>query len=113
MKGLIGPNGKRVRKKEVGMSSEEKALLENLLLDTDAAIRAGEILSWELPTDTSAKPAKSSLEVPAVSEHEQIALLAYFYWEARERTNGSAEEDWFRAEREIMCHPKKSVSYSS
>ena len=31
----------------------------------------------------------------------EIARLAYSYWEARGGTNGSAEEDWDRAEREL------------
>ena len=37
----------------------------------------------------------------SVSEEEQIALLAYSYWEARGRQGGSAEEDWHRAVREF------------
>ncbi len=36
-----------------------------------------------------------------VSEYEQIALLAYSFWEARGGHGGSSEEDWFRAEQEI------------
>ncbi len=38
----------------------------------------------------------------ALSIQERIALLAYSYWEARGRQGGSPEEDWFRAEREIV-----------
>ena len=38
---------------------------------------------------------------PSVSEYEQIALLAYSFWEARGRQGGSPEEDWFRAEAEF------------
>jgi hypothetical protein len=34
-------------------------------------------------------------------EHEEIALLAYMYWEQRGRPADSPEEDWFRAEEEI------------
>lgn len=37
----------------------------------------------------------------AVSKEERIALLAYTYWTQRGCQGGSAEEDWFRAEREI------------
>lgn len=33
--------------------------------------------------------------------HEEIASLAYSYWEARGRPGGSAWEDWLRAEREL------------
>jgi hypothetical protein len=32
---------------------------------------------------------------------EQIAALAYSYWEARGRRGGSPEEDWLRAEQEL------------
>ena len=40
--------------------------------------------------------------VPAVEpEVDQIARLAYSYWEARGGEGGSAEDDWFRAEREL------------
>jgi hypothetical protein len=33
--------------------------------------------------------------------HEEIARLAYHYWEAGGRRQGSAWEDWLRAEREL------------
>jgi hypothetical protein len=32
---------------------------------------------------------------------EEIARSAYTYWEARGGQGGSAEEDWYRAEREL------------
>jgi hypothetical protein len=32
---------------------------------------------------------------------QQIAALAYSYWEARGRQGGSPEADWLRAEREL------------
>lgn len=37
-----------------------------------------------------------------VSIRERIALLAYSYWEARGRQGGSPEEDWLRAESEVL-----------
>jgi hypothetical protein len=33
--------------------------------------------------------------------HEQIAALAYTLWQERGCPEGSAEEDWFRAEKEL------------
>ncbi|HLK67774.1 MAG TPA: DUF2934 domain-containing protein [Bryobacteraceae bacterium] len=33
--------------------------------------------------------------------HQQIADLAYSYWDARGRQGGSPQEDWLRAEREL------------
>ena len=34
-------------------------------------------------------------------KQEEIARLAYSYWEARGGEGGSAEEDWLRAEQEL------------
>lgn len=34
-------------------------------------------------------------------DREEIARLAYSYWEARGCQDGSAEEDWIRAEQEL------------
>jgi hypothetical protein len=45
----------------------------------------------------------------AVSAQEQIALLAYSYWEARGRQHGNAEEDWYRAEREILSRLQSTI----
>jgi hypothetical protein len=59
----------------------------------------------------SAKPLTES--VPAVDSalagpiqpravtQDQIAALAYSYWETRGYQGGSSEDDWFRAEREL------------
>ncbi|MCC7497268.1 MAG: DUF2934 domain-containing protein [Bryobacterales bacterium] len=33
---------------------------------------------------------------------DDVARLAYQYWETRGRQGGSAEEDWLRAERELF-----------
>jgi hypothetical protein len=42
---------------------------------------------------------------PAVAtpypSHEEIARLAYAHWEAGGRRHGCAQEDWYRAEREL------------
>ncbi len=34
-------------------------------------------------------------------KHQKIAQLAYSYWRARDDNQGSAEEDWLRAEAEV------------
>ena len=44
------------------------------------------------------RPAKSA---PTKPSHDEIAALAYSYWEARGRRDGSQLEDWYRAEREL------------
>lgn len=42
----------------------------------------------------------AAVQWPAPTE-EQIARLAYSYWEARGCTGGTPEADWFRAEAEL------------
>jgi len=41
------------------------------------------------------------VRVASTAEHEEIAMLAYSYWEARGCPHGSPDEDWFRAEMEL------------
>ena len=40
--------------------------------------------------------------------HEDIALLAYSYWQARGCPEGSPEEDWFRAESELKMTDRRT-----
>jgi len=51
-------------------------------------------------------PGMQSDAVEPVIDREEIARLAYSYWEARGFSGGSAEEDWCRAEAEL----KKSTA---
>jgi len=37
----------------------------------------------------------------SASKHEQVAQLAYFYWQDRGCSDGSPEQDWHRAEVEL------------
>jgi hypothetical protein len=46
-------------------------------------------------------PAESPVMQPAL---EEIAQLAYSYWEARGYQGGSPEEDWLRAEEEMRAN---------
>ena len=41
------------------------------------------------------------MEVPEAQNREQIAALANKFWQARGCADGTPDEDWFRAEREI------------
>ena len=50
---------------------------------------------------TTNQPAEQVVE-SAVPTYEEIARLAYNYWEARGRPLGSPEEDWLRAERDLL-----------
>ena len=51
------------------------------------------------PAEKPSEPAATA----AVCEpsQDEIARLAYSYWEARGHAGGSPEEDWLRAQREL------------
>jgi phage repressor protein C with HTH and peptisase S24 domain len=51
-------------------------------------------------TKTATKKAKAVIS--SKPTHEQIAHLAKSYWEARGRLDGFAEQDWLRAEKELL-----------
>jgi len=63
------------------------------------------------PNQTSVQPQPTEPDVTVHSDvdgsafwqpsHEEIAALAYSYWISRRPEDGSAEEDWLRAEREL------------
>jgi hypothetical protein len=67
-------------------------------------------------TARSKSQEQESAALPAVPERitseqiipvqDDIARLAYFLWEARGGTGGSAEEDWLRAEQEILARSR-------
>lgn len=40
--------------------------------------------------------------VPSALSHAEISRLAYSYWEARGYPHGSSDEDWYRAETELL-----------
>lgn len=45
-----------------------------------------------------ARPLRHASAAEGAPTHQQIAALAYSYWEARGRQGGSPLEDWLRAE---------------
>jgi hypothetical protein len=54
----------------------------------------------------SGSPAEKPLESAATAavcepSQDEIARLAYSYWEARGYAGGSSEEDWLRAQRKL------------
>ena len=55
------------------------------------------------PATVSPEPA-TIVPTPATigPTQEEIAALAYRYWEARQGNPGSAEEDWLHAERDLQ-----------
>jgi Protein of unknown function (DUF2934) len=43
-----------------------------------------------------------SIDIASQVDTEAVARLAYSYWEARGGVGGTPEDDWFRAEHELV-----------
>ena len=71
----------------------------------DAAAAQTATLAEQPPAEVTQKPAEATNpdlnSLLAALEHERISALAYFYWQQRGCPDGSPDEDWFRAEREV------------
>ena len=46
---------------------------------------------------------KATAAAVAMPTHEEIAVLAAQYWAARGWQDGAAEQDWLRAEQELLA----------
>ena len=53
------------------------------------------------PGSSQIKDDAAGLALEPAFDQETIAVLAYFYWEARGCPHDSSHEDWFRAEAEL------------
>ena len=64
---------------------------------------------WKTTTAIDSGITTTALEKTSEPENQhEVAALAYEFWQARGCPDGTAEEDWFRAEREI-AESKKLV----
>jgi len=66
------------------------------------------VMDW-LREDTAEQEHHHQESKPSIPAHDDIAKLAYDLWEQRQRNglDGSAEADWFEAERQL--HPGSRV----
>jgi len=48
-----------------------------------------------------------TVTAPRPPSHEEIAKLAYLFWEQRGRHGGTPWADWFRAEQELRARARR------
>jgi hypothetical protein len=71
--------------------------------------RRSAMLGVREPSTTSQNASQSDLHLPVRKlgdgelPREEIARLAYSFWEHRQADKGSAEDDWLRAENELRA----------
>jgi hypothetical protein len=55
-----------------------------------------------VPSESQVEPQEESAHLSELVDQQEIARLAYEFWEARGCPDGSPEEDWLRAERDLQ-----------
>ena len=90
------------------MPSKRKTEVTTSAGSIQPEVPSAPMISEQLPRTTAVESRKAAeaAVAPAVSIRERIALLAYSYWEARGRQGGSSQDDWLRAEREVLRSPE-------
>jgi hypothetical protein len=71
-------------------------------VQSQAAAKAVIVTASDGPQKAVAAASPGAGSIDLISEQEEIARLAYLYWEARGGQGGSAEDDWFRAEQDVL-----------
>jgi hypothetical protein len=89
---IISPEAARRRSSHVKAAQHAEPERETKTVESSVQVSAG----------AAASPAP-------VSESEEIARLAYSYWEARGGQGGSPEEDWARAEQEFRTRRQRAA----
>jgi len=74
---------------------------------TAATPKPATAASHKHATKKTAQTPEPEQQVSTIA-HEEIARLAYSYWEERGYAGGSAEDDWLRAERELFVLAQNS-----
>jgi hypothetical protein len=108
-----GSKSSRLKKETIEMGPAKHRKTETVLesspvLKTAAATAGGESTSRVIDSVGVMTPASQSTGVAAKSSEispsrEEIARLAHSYWVARGYAQGSPEQDWLRAERELKA----------
>lgn len=99
-------SGKVHRKSPVTSSLQVEAIKPGLSNATATGIANGGVVDSvaivaAAPRTEALVPAPAAQSKLAISR-EEIANLAYSYWEARGFAHGLADEDWIRAEAELL-----------
>jgi len=95
----------RKRTSENDLSLSAGASAAPVRRKTVSRTRAKHVVTPETPSMSAATEIAAPQSVAAVPvaapQQEDIAKLAFLYWEARGYQGGSPEEDWLRAEQEL------------
>jgi Protein of unknown function (DUF2934) len=87
--------------------SSEKPLVVSSGAAAAPARRKPTTTKRTVPSNVAAVAAETAPAPITAPDNDQIAALAYSYWEARGYQGGSPEEDWLRAEQQLSAMSAK------
>ncbi len=85
--------------------ASKKVSSKNIVVSTTAPATPRKRTAHARPVKPVETPilAETAAPVAAAPSQDDIASLAYLYWEARGCQGGSPDEDWLRAEQELRA----------
>jgi hypothetical protein len=98
---------KTIRGRSKTVMASKKSAEKDIVVSASAPARkriVRRVTRAVAPLETASQPAAPKADAPASAggpSWDDVARLAYSYWEARGCQGGSPEEDWARAEREL------------
>jgi hypothetical protein len=95
--GLIMPRTKKTESEALAPAEPKK---RRTVAPKSSAVTHKHTTKKTLTPEVVAAPEVMAAPVRTIKV-EEIAVLAYSYWEARGCQGGSPQEDWFRAEQEL------------
>lgn len=81
--------------------AKSKSAVKAQAVETEGAVKAAPAVAAK-KTKATAKAKTIDVPAPSAPSHAEIAKLAERYWVERGWQDGFAEQDWLRAERELL-----------
>ena len=94
-----------IRRKDQNNKETQVAKQQQKRIISSAGAAAARAVEPVAKRSRTIDPVAETAARASVPEREQIAVLAYSYWQARGCSDGSPEQDWLRAEAELGTPP--------
>jgi hypothetical protein len=92
-----------VPKEAVELKMESAVPVEKDSKTRAARTRSHSVRSQKTTPEAAPAPVAAPVAAPSYEDLQQeIARLAYFFWEERGRQPGSSVDDWLKAERKVL-----------
>ena len=88
--------------KKTKTPAKSKSAVKGRAVETEGAVKAAPTVAAKKTVKTPAKAKTNDVVAASAPSHAEIAQLAERYWVERGWQDGYAEQDWLRAEQELL-----------